>query len=49
MPIPQHTVTAKQDRNKHAVNTNVQKLISQCRNKATQNISDSNTMSLQRK
>ena len=36
MPIPQHTATAKRDRNKHAVNTNVHKLMSQCRKKATQ-------------
>jgi hypothetical protein len=36
MPIPQHTAMAKRDRNKHAVNTNVHKLMSQCRKKAAQ-------------
>lgn len=48
MPIPQHTATAKRDRNKHAVNTNVHKLTNQCR-KQYHNISDIKTNNSQRK
>jgi hypothetical protein len=44
MPIPQHTMMAKRDRNKHAVNTNIHKLMYQCRKKKQHNIINDSKM-----